>query len=124
MKEVEFKDLEGKVIKKIEGLEKESTSVKIHMECGKIYEFQHDQDCCECVDLDDFDIDFDLSGGLVLSCEESTNSDEGEIPEYAESWTWTFYRIETSKGGLFMKWLGGSNGYYSESVDIYEISGK
>ena len=36
----------------------------------------------------------------------------------AESYTWTFYKIETNKGGLWVRWLGESNEYYSEEVNV------
>jgi hypothetical protein len=123
-KEVKIEALVGKTIKEITGLEKGSVEVRIFTECGQEYLFHHDQDCCESVDLNDFDGDAgDLKGALIVSAEEVSNSDEGEKPdEYAESWTWTFYKIETSKGGIWMRWLGESNGYYSESVDFVWVN--
>ncbi|WP_345868052.1 DUF7448 domain-containing protein [Shewanella algae] len=117
---VEIKELIGKTIKQIIGLEKGSQEVKIFTDCGNQYLFHHDQDCCEYVYLNDFDGDVgDLVGSVIVSAEEVTNSDEDKKPEeHSESFTWTFYKIETNKGGIWMRWLGESNGYYSESVDI------
>ena len=54
--------------------------------------------------------------------EETTNSDDKYGRELYESWTWTFYRFATIKGYLTMRWLGESNGYYSERVDFMKTS--
>lgn len=64
--------------------------------------------------------------------EETTNSGNGQKEyddftgengldskrEYMDSWTWTFYRFATVKGYVTVRWLGESNGYYSESVSL------
>ena len=119
-KDVDLAELEGKVIREIVGLEKESDEVRIFTECGKEYLFYHDQDCCESVALNDFDgYPEDLIGATIVSAEVVSNQGSGERPsEYADSWTWTFYKIETTKGGIWMRWLGESNGFYSESVSF------
>lgn len=38
-----------------------------------------------------------------------------------ESFTWTFYLIQTNKGHVTLRWLGSSNGYYSESVRFARV---
>lgn len=122
-KEVELSALEGKTIKNITGLEKGSSEVRIFTECGQEYLFYHNQNCCESVDLNDFEGDAgDVVGGLVVSAEEVNGNQDERPDEYSESWTWTFYKIETNKGGLWMRWLGESNGYYSESVDFVWVN--
>ena len=111
-------DLNGKTIREISGLKEGSESVLIDTTDGYQYEFYHSQDCCESVSLIDFESD-DLTGALITLAEEVSNLDVGDASEYGnDSHTWTFYKIETNKGGLWMRWLGQSNGYYSESVDF------
>ena len=124
--ESEINVLEGLIIKSIDGLEKDSDIVTFHTECGRKFTMSHYQDCCECVEIDDVCGDvFDLIGSVVIHAEERTNEgdEEGdERPsEYCESFTWTFYDIQTIKGSVNIKWLGESNGYYSESVDFDEV---
>ncbi len=93
---------------------------------GYIYSMCHQQDCCESVVIDDINGDLeDLVGSPILQSEEATSSDnpDGEAYEY-ESQTWTFYKFATKKGHVTIRWYGSSNGYYSESVDIYKTEDK
>jgi len=115
MKRIEIKELVGKMISGIDGLEDYSDKVEIHTVCGATITFYHEQDCCESVALEDYCLDSELEGAWIISAEE-VYSDAGD--DVSECGTWSFYKIETDKGGLWMRWLGESNGYYSESVDI------
>ena len=85
---------------------------------GETYRMYHEQDCCESVVLEDVVGDLqDLVGSEILVAEEV----EGESPadfEAYESYTWTFYKFATRKGYVDLRWLGQSNGYYSESVSF------
>lgn len=90
-------------------------------DCGT-FRFYHDQDCCENVRIFDIVGDLeDLEGSPILLAEEVT----GETPsdwvedDYTESYTWTFYKFATRKGYVDVRWLGESNGYYSESVQLH-----
>lgn len=84
------------------------------------YQLAHEQCCCESVRVEDICGDLqDLVGSEILGAEESTNQDNP--PEYCESFTWTFYRIHTAKGSVVIRWLGESNGYYSEDVQLRKI---
>ena len=79
------------------------------------YTLYHDQDCCESVVVEEIigDIE-DLEGWPLLIAREDYNADGPELNE--ESYTWTFYNFATYKGYVTIRFLGESNGYYSEEV--------
>jgi hypothetical protein len=84
------------------------------------YVFAHQQDCCESVYIESIvgDIE-DLVNTPILTAEESFGDTPADsTAEPSESYTWTFYKFATFKGYVDVRWLGESNGYYSESVDV------
>ena len=90
-------------------------------EDGRTFQYYHEQDCCEDVRIEDIVGDLsDLVGEPLLVAEESTSGEnpEGINKSYQDSFTWTFYKLATSKGYVDVRWYGESNGYYSESVDL------
>lgn len=113
--------LVGKHIVEVRGLEKGSEEVYIITDTGFVVKFYHYQDCCESVSLTDYETELDINDirnnpPLIISAEESSNQRETDYDRE----TWTFYKIETNKGGIWMRWHGESNGFYSESVDLKE----
>lgn len=117
---MKFSDLVGKTLTKAE--QRGDDVVCFEDAEGKSYILHHDQDCCESVRIEDVNGDLnDLVDSPVLFADEV----DGEIPatfdaSQHESVTWTFYRIGTIKGTVVLRWLGESNGYYSESVSFSE----
>lgn len=120
---VPFSYLQGNRLLSIEG-NKFSSQLRFTDNCGNVFVMYHQEDCCEHVSIDDICGDFsDIIGEEILLAEESTNSDEPKKDEngneeYAESFTWTFYKLSTIKGHVTIRWYGTSNGYYSEGVDF------
>jgi hypothetical protein len=116
--------LVGKTLKDIQGAEGDKI-VNFITDEDKVYRLYHEQDCCEVVRVYDINGDInDLIGSPILMAEESVNHPEIEDKEeiYAnDSHTWTFYRFATVKGYVNIRWLGESNGYYSESVFFTEV---
>lgn len=111
----------GATITRIDGGEKGSDRMAFHAEDGREFIFYHSQDCCERVDIEDVCGDLaDLIGSPLVEAEEVSN--EGAEPpqkDYLDSFTWTFYKFGTTKGYVTVRWLGESNGYYSESVTFW-----
>lgn len=114
-----MEELHRAIIVKIDGMEAESELITLTLADGRIVEFWHAQDCCEHVSVNDVEGDpLDLIG-LPLVVAETVASDAED--DVSESGTWTFYRFATVRGWVVVRWLGESNGYYSESVD-YRVS--
>ncbi len=81
------------------------------------YVLYHDQDCCESVYVEDIIGDLeDLTNLPLLISREDTNAEDPETSDNGESCTWTFYNFATYKGYVTIRFLGTSNGYYSEEV--------
>lgn len=124
----DFSVLLGKTLARIEGAERGSDRIVISTTTGERFVMWHRQDCCESVEVEDVCGDVaDLIGSPILSAEEVTHENEdppGVTVEdmYRESFTWTFYKLATIKGSVTIRWLGESNGYYSESVDFEEAA--
>jgi hypothetical protein len=88
-----------------------------------IFKFYHEEDCCESVCIDDITGDLDDLVDKPLDVVEVARYGDTmpsgmdlEVP--SESYVWTFYKFATIKGWVDVRWLGESNGYYSEEVDF------
>ena len=79
--------------------------------------FYHEQDCCENVEIKDITGDLaDLVGAPILLAEMTwRNANDSEVDECG---TWSYYKFRTHQGDVTVCWLGESNGYYSETVDL------
>jgi hypothetical protein len=118
--ECSFSVLEHRLIKHIDGLAVDSEEVTFLMDDGTSYRMYHESDCCEIVRIveivgDDPKALCDVA--YVARAEENSEA----ATHVGESGTWTFYRLDTSKGNIVIRWLGESNGYYSESVTFEQI---
>lgn len=116
-----FDILNGSIITEIKGMEEgseEITFTTIKDGTTNTYRMWHEQDCCENVWLSDIcgDVE-DLLFAEVIHAEER---EEWRETDWGTA-TWTFYDIQTTKGCVNLRWVGESNGYYSESVNFAEI---
>jgi hypothetical protein len=112
-------ELLGKTL--VAALNKDNNELHLVATDGNEYAMYHRDDCCESVRIEEIIGDLqDLVGSPIIEAEEATN--ENEWPQdgshMPESFTWTFYKLGTAKGFVTIRWLGTSNGYYSERVDF------
>lgn len=116
-----FEELIGKTI---DNVRVDDDQQRITFTCtdGSVYAQYHNQDCCESVLIDDICGDLgDIVGSPILVAHEDSNNQRYSTLDHqsqSDSWTWTFYKIDTIKGGITIRWYGSSNGYYSERVDF------
>lgn len=107
----------GKTFVSVEG-ERDGYEMVFTADSGEKFTFYHEQDCCEQVYIQDIVGDLSDLVGEPLHVAEQV---DGSIPadhddSYYESYTYTFYKFATRKGYVDVRWLGTSNGYYSEGV--------
>lgn len=117
---MKFEDLKGMTLARAE-MNPDKTEIVFGATDGRLFKQYHEQDCCESVLVEDIvgDLD-DLIGEPLLMAEETSR--EATPEEVCESGSWTFYRLATIKGSVTIRWLGSSNGYYSEGVDFAEVA--
>lgn len=117
--ECDFLELIGKTIIKLIVEQGEDNYVTFICSDGTIYDMWHDQDCCETVTIEEIigNLDFLLRSPVTMAEVASNNNHDKETWKKDEkSTTWTFYKLATVRGYVTIRWLGESNGYYSEEV--------
>lgn len=114
----------GEVLTHIDTDENNET-IRLTTKSGRVFLIYHSQDCCESVRVVDTKGDWHkLVGKVVVEASAIARSD-GDVPaeiEYSDSWTETVLTFRTDDETVISRWIGESNGYYSESVDILEIT--
>lgn len=121
-----FEDLKGKILVGITGKVGDEV-MRFTTDDGITCELYYKQDCCASCDVVDIVGDMgDLIGTPLLMVEEVTNEQDVNppgvrVPEYQDSFTWTFYKLATIKGYVTISWYGESNGYYNEKVSFRVI---
>lgn len=123
---LEIESLLGKTLKEVK-VSDDQTEIRFVTQEDEVYKMYHEQDCCEHVQIEEIVGDLkDLIGTNILEARATTNSDQWNVEEadddyIPDSFTWTFYHLATIKGWVTIRWLGTSNGYYSESVSFIKL---
>ena len=112
----------GHTLTAIDGAAIGSEEIRFSATDNRRWRMYHWPDCCENVEVAEVigDVD-DLIGSPILRAEEAS-SPYRPCDRYDDAGTWTFYKLATIKGEVVLRWLGTSNGYYSERVDFEEIT--
>lgn len=114
-----LKQLLGRIVVDIQ-VSYDNDVVTFQCKGGDVFRMLHLEDCCESVTISEIIGDLrDLLNAPILEAECVTNSDDP--PDGVESHTWSFYKFGTIKGHVVFRWLGESNGYYSETVDFVKV---
>lgn len=122
-----FEILLGKTLKDINGMSVSSDEIIFTTDTGEVFRLYHSQNCCETVVIEDVVGEVvDLLNSPLTMAEEVSNY-EGPNPfeldnfYHRDSYTWTYYKLGTIKGTVSLRWLGTSNGWYSESVSFERV---
>jgi hypothetical protein len=120
MSDTGFETLKGLTISNINGMENGSGNIEFITSCGRVFQMFHEQDCCETVVVEDVCGDVEeLLNNPILMAEVETH--EGSTT-CGDTRTWTFYKLATASEYVTIRWLGESNGYYSEVVSFVETT--
>lgn len=119
---VDLNSIEGK---RIVAIEEAKEYITFFTECGMVFSIYHEEECCETVYLADVCghipdlIDQKISIEEVSSDIDQVNElDTGE--RRAEE-QWTFYKINSLKCSVTLRFYGKSNGYYGMRVEFYQL---
>ncbi len=117
--DVEISELIGKTLTFID-ISDDKEEIIFKCADGSEYLMMHYNDCCEQVYIEDICGDLnDLIGVPIVKAEEVVSESKYD-KSGSESETWTFYKL-AGKSDVTIRWLGRSNGYYSEEVDFVRV---
>lgn len=125
---VPFETLVGLTFSVVRRLHEDERTIRDGADEGILFEGErtfvllHAQDCCEEVYLEDCNGNLnDLVNTEIVSAVRAV-SEALETSKCGDTETWSFYHLRTHLGDVTLRFVGSSNGYYSETVDLYEIT--
>jgi hypothetical protein len=118
-KHVEFSALVGEVLDAVD-IDREKDQILLTTRSGRNFLVYHKQDCCETVAISGQDGSFDkLIGKPIVEARDITVDTSEEAAGSSQTTTILVFRVDDQT--VISRWIGDSNGYYSESVDIAEL---
>lgn len=118
--DIEIDSLVGEVLTHID-TDEENNEIMLTTQSGRIIKIYHRQDCCESVDIAGLDGDWQQLVGKVII--EATHDEVESDVEYGSK-TDTTLKFRVNDATVISRWIGESNGYYSESVDLEDVTKK
>jgi hypothetical protein len=121
-KQVEFSALVGEVLDAVD-IDREKDQILLTTRSGRNFLVYHKQNCCETVAISGQDGSFDkLIGKPIVEARDITVDTSEEAAGSSQTTTILVFRVDDQT--VISRWIGDSNGYYSESVDIEELISK
>ena len=111
---MDIKTLVGETLAYID-VDPDNNEILLTTESGRKIMIYHEQDCCEHVCLEGNNGEWtELIGKVLIETSQDEERMDGE--------TKTALTFKVSDATVISRWVGTSNGYYSEHVDIKELS--
>ncbi|WP_417459104.1 hypothetical protein [Kordiimonas sp.] len=119
---VEIGSLVGEVLTHVDA-DENGEEILLTTASGRQITIHHDQDCCEHVRIEGTDGSWhELIGKVIVDATKDEREFGDPPPAFPDSWTRTDLTFRVDGATVVSRWIGESNGYYSESVDIDEIA--
>jgi hypothetical protein len=116
---VKFDVLVGEVLDAVD-IDREKDQILLTTRSGRQFLIHHEQDCCETVEIVGQDGCFiRLVGKPIVEAREIAIDTTKDDSYGTETTTTLIFRVDGET--VISRWVGDSNGYYSESVDIAEL---
>jgi hypothetical protein len=124
--ETKIESLVGEKLAYIDAGDAGDDEILLTTESGRRIQIYHSQDCCESVRILDTSGNWhELIGKVIIEATKEV-VDDADRPDcvcgYSDSWTRTDLTFRVDDATVISRWIGESNGYYSESVDLAELT--
>ena len=115
---IKLEDLAGETLTAVDIFD--GDEIILTTQSGRRVKIFHDQDCCESVGIEGPEGDWTpLLGKVLLECKQES---ESFVRAYGTG-TKTTLTFRVDDATVVSRWIGESNGYYSEEVHIAELRG-
>ena len=115
---IKLENLKGEILTAVDIFN--GDEIILTTQSGRRVKIFHEQDCCESVGIEGPEGDWTpLLGKVLLECRHESEQFEREYG--TETKTTLTFRVDDTT--VVSKWIGESNGYYSEEVHIEELRG-